>query len=419
MQRGSYCFRNDPAMSDRSIPVISVLAWLRDASWMTPGRARAYARVFLGATLVVVAVRLALAGTGIGADSLGAPIHADFISFWAAGRLALDGRAADAYRVAAHWAVQRAVIKNVGYSAFFYPPVFLLLCAPLAVLPFYGSLAAFLGATVIAYVRVLTRLLPGAGVALLGFPGVAVNLIYGQNGFLTTTLFGAALLALERRRAVLAGFCFGCLCYKPHLGLVVPLALLALGAWRAAFAAAATVLGLVAASVTAFGIGPWQGFLDAMPLARHVQEHGLMQNVAWVSTFRAAVQAGIPFAAAWAMQGAVTLAACVAVVLACRARPASAAGILPLAALLATPFLLAYDLVLLAVPLVWLLRDARATRFLPWEKAALMTGFVLPLLSLFAGFANLPLAPVVMLALLGAVLRRALAGDQLGRRATI
>ncbi len=378
---------------------------LREAAWLHAGRARAYARVFLGAMLLVLGLRVAMAGSGIG--PFGDALHADYISFWAAGRLALAGHAADAYVVDAHWAVQRAVLGPLaGYSAFFYPPVFLLLCVPLALLPFQASLAAFLALTLAAYLRVVTRLLPGSGVAALAFPGVAINLIYGQNGFLTTALFGAALLAQARRRAVLAGLCFGLLCYKPHLGLVVPLALLALGAWRTMLSAAATVLALLAASWAAFGSGAWLGFRAALPFARHVQEHGLVQNVAWVSTFRAAVQAGAPLGVAWALQGVVTLAACVALVVGCRRRPAAVMALLPLAALLATPFLLAYDLVLLALPLAWLLGVAQASGFRAWDKAVMAAAFVLPLFAVFLGFVNIPLGPPVMLALLGVTLRR-------------
>lgn len=47
-----------------------------------------------------------------------------------------------------------------------------------------------------------------------------------QNGFLSAGLFGGALVLLERR-PVLAGALFGLLTYKPHLGLLVPIVLIA------------------------------------------------------------------------------------------------------------------------------------------------------------------------------------------------
>src|ERR1700683_5386970 len=57
-------------------------------------------------------------------------VSADFISFWTAGQLALQGHAADAYRQVPHYIKQFALHRDVSrhYLAFFYPPFFLLPC---------------------------------------------------------------------------------------------------------------------------------------------------------------------------------------------------------------------------------------------------------------------------------------------------
>lgn len=371
------------------------LAWLREARWLDSERLRAYARVFALATAVVLVGRFVMR------------LDADYLSFWAAGRLVLAGRPADAYNVDAHWAVERTEFHHVGYFGFFYPPVFLLLCAPLAILPFYWSLVVFLAGTLLAYLRTMRALLPRAGLALFGFPGVTMTLWYGQNGLLTTALFAGGLTALQRRRPALAGVCFGCLCYKPHLGLAVPLALLAVRQWRAFLAAGVTVVGLAGATTLAFGPGIWRPFLAGTTLARHTLEQGLVQNASWASTFRAVVQAGAGLTAAYAVQAAVSLAVVVALVLACRRRPDAITGLLPAAAVLTTPFLLAYDLALLAVPMAWVVAEARRTGFLPWEKAALGLAYVVPLPMLLGALYGLPLGPPAMLALFAVVLRRA------------
>ncbi len=384
--------------SQRGAPPVP-LAWVREAPWLHGDRARAYALVFavvLGLGVVAVAVaRFALGHS------------ADYLSFWAAGRLALAGQAASAYDVAAHAAIEKARFPATGYYGFFYPPVYLLVCAPLALLPFYPSLVMFLGASLLAYLRVLRRLLPGAWMALFGFPGVAATLLFGQNGLLTTALFGAGLTALARRPA-LAGVCFGCLCYKPHLGLAVPLALVAARQWRAIGGAAATVACLVAASVAAFGLASWRAFLAGTALAHQTLEQGLAVNASWESTFRIVAQAGLGLKAAYAAQAAVSVGALVALAVACRRREGAIVGALPLASLLTTPFLLAYDLALLAVPMAWVVAQARREGgFLPWEKAVLAFAYVAPLLSIVGGRANLPLGPAAMLALFAVVLRRA------------
>ena len=63
------------------------------------------------------------------------------------------------------------------------------------------------------------------------------------------------------RRPVLAGILFGLLTFKPHLGVLIPFALLVLGAWRVIAVAAVTTLLLVAGSVAVFGTEPWQRFV--------------------------------------------------------------------------------------------------------------------------------------------------------------
>jgi alpha-1,2-mannosyltransferase len=90
-------------------------------------------------------------------------------------------------------------------------------------------------------------------------------------------------------------------------------------------------------------------------------------------------------------------------------RAAAEAPAVVCAGLLASPFVLDYDLTLLAVPLVWLLREGQRSGFRPFEKALMALAFLLPLISrVLAGAVGLPLAPLTIAALLGLILRRAL-----------
>jgi hypothetical protein len=81
-------------------------------------------------------------------------------------------------------------------------------------------------------------------------------------------------------------------------------------------------------------------------------------------------------------------------------------AVLVLGGLLATPFLLDYDLVLLALPIAWLAVE-QGELTLPWERVALVTAFFLPLCARpLAEFAGIPATPLVAAALLGLSLRR-------------
>src|SRR5207302_8005780 len=149
---------------------------------------------------------------------------------------------------------------GIEYQFFNYPPVFILLCATLARLPYLVAFVVFEGATLGLYLFVACRILGErsgtALVALCAFPMVFWNIGLGQNGFLTAGLFGMATLLIDRR-PVPAGLLFGALCYKPQFALLLPLALAAGGHWRAFAATAASAAAFVLLSLALFGADTW------------------------------------------------------------------------------------------------------------------------------------------------------------------
>lgn len=337
---------------------------------------------------------------------------ADYISFYAASLMTLDGAPARVYDVAAHEAVQTALFPHSGYSWFFYPPVYLLLCWPLAFASYFVSLGAWLAATFGAYVAMARRMAP-ANVGLAPFivlPGVMMNATHGQNAFLTCALMGAGILCLQKR-PVVAGVMFGALCFKPQIGLLIPVLLIAGGHWRAFIGAAATVVALCLASLAAFGLDTWSAYLALLPQAQRVLEEGAFGHEKFQSVFAMLRIAGASVTASYAAQSIVGLVIAGALAFAARrSRDALACGALLCAgAALVTPFVLRYDLVLHAIPLMWLARDAQRAP-LRWHEAAVALGaFVLPLVPLdFTDATRILVAPFVIAALFGVVLMRVL-----------
>ena len=391
----------------------TILAALRDAEWLNGRRARVYPRLLLAASLGLALIWIGAARGGI--DLAGKPLGTDFLSFFAASALALQGRAADAYDVAAHWAAQKASFgPTVSYSAFFYPPPYLLLCLPLALAPYFVSLIVWLAATGAAYWRVL-RAWAGPrldAAVLLAFPAFLVNAGHGQNGFLSAALIGAGALRLERR-PIVAGLLFGALVYKPQLALMIPIALIASRRWTTFAAAALSAAALCAASCLIWGDSVWRGFFDASPLARAALEHNLVGNEKMQSVFAAVRLLHGPLALAYVAQGLTALAAAAALFWVQRRdfRGPSEAPALVAATLLASPFLLDYDLTLLAFPLSYLAREGFERGFAPFEKSVLVLAYLLPLASrLLAGGLDLPIAAPTIAATLYFVIRRRTAG---------
>mgnify|MGYP000957129241 CR=1 FL=1 len=179
------------------------LGRIRDADWLDAERALAYPRV-IGAVTLLTLLGMALTANGV-VDSRGEPLGADFSNFWSASRLALMGEPAAVYDMARQYAVQRQEFgAQTGFYPFFYPPTYLLICWPLAALPYLSALAVWVAVTGYAYAAVVRRFGDGAlGLApILAFPAVFVTIGHGQNALLTTAILGAAALSLDKRPLV-------------------------------------------------------------------------------------------------------------------------------------------------------------------------------------------------------------------------
>jgi hypothetical protein len=242
----------------------------------------------------------------------------------------------------------------------------------------------------------------------LAYPAVLVNAGHGQNGFLSAALMGAGAFWLERR-PLLAGACLGSLAYKPHLGLMIPIALAISRRWAAFAAAGLTVLAWAALSLALFGLEPWRGFLADSGLARASLEQGLVGDAKMQSAFAAVRLWGGGLTLAYTAQAASAVIAAAGLVWLrrCGARADAQGAAMVAAALLASPFLLDYDLVIAAAPMAWLLRRGSQSGFLDWEKAVLGAAFVLPAAArMLAAEAHVALTPSVIGALFVMVLRR-------------
>jgi len=387
-----------------------MLGWLREARWLTAGRAAA-----LGALLgIVPALYVAAAVLRVVAPP-GPPGPTDFLSFHAASALALAGQPEAAWDPARHAAAQAAVVQ-AGYFAFFYPPIFLLICLPLALLSYPAAYLGWLAATGAACAAVLARYraAPWPAVAALCVlaPAAVQNIANGQNAFLTTALLGAAGLALDRRPA-LAGACLATLAFKPQLGLLVLPALLAARRWRTLAWGVLAGLAWVAASGIVLGWESWRGFLASLPMAMTALEREDIGPAVLQSVFVSLRTLGVPMHAARMAQAAAAAAVILAVALAAARQPGGRAEVAAMAAgaPLATPFVLTYDMTLLLLPAIWLTAEGRRTGFLPWEKLGIAAVLLAPVATILAwqglGVSAGPLAPGLTLLL---VLRRAGAG---------
>ena len=391
---------------------------LRSGDWLTDARMRGY-------SLILLAIcTLALVGWIAASDGLidrnSKPIGTDFSNVYAAGTLIWQGRPAEAYEPARQHAAEKAVFggREVPFYGWLYPPFFFVVAFLVASLPYAWGLAIWLAASLAAYLVAMRAIVPRPETLLIAaaFPAVFINIGHGQNGFLTAALLGGALHWLDRR-PWLAGVLIGLLAYKPQFGVLIPVALLAGGRWNTIGAAAATVAALVAVSFVTLGGGVWHAFADSMTFTQTVVlEQG---GIGWdkiQSAFSAMRMWGAGVRTAYAIQIALALmlAASLAWLWQSTALFELKASALATASLLATPYVLDYDLVVLAVAIVFFVRHGMNRGFHDYEISLLAAAWVMPLLSrAIAGVTGIPLGLLALLALYVFIVQRAVR-DRLG-----
>ena len=342
-------------------------------------------------------------------DAAGRPIPADFVAIWSAGRLALKGAALSAYNGSLQHAAEVVAVGHdfPGYYGWPYPSSFLFVAAALASLP-YAWAFALLGIASLALhglsVAAISRRFAGMIVAFAAPWALACALV-GQNGFLTAGLIGFILLTLDERPA-LSGLLLGLLTYKPHFGLLFPLVLVVSGRWRVFAWAAAGTLGLAGLSVLVFGADTFAAFFHGLPqtTATLVTNGGVGWNKLQ-SVYGLARSLGASNAAGWAAQGVMSLACVMAVAVVWRGRAPTAlkAASLAVAAVLATPYVFAYDLPVLAVAAAFLYRHRGFDR-LDYLALVVAAESLIPL-----PFVNVSTGLVASLAIAAAVGRRLIA----------
>jgi hypothetical protein len=338
-------------------------------------------------------------------------VPSDFVNVWAAGRLVLSGHPAAAYDWPTHKLIEEAAIGHAfdGYFGWHYPPTFLFVAAGLALVSYAAAYALWVFGTFPAYLVAIRAVVGDRTGYLLAaaFPAVLANFIVGQNGFLTAGLIGGALVLLERR-PIAAGVLLGLLTYKPHLGLLFPIALIAGGYWRALFSAAIVAAAMAAAAFVAFGADTWAAFVANIGHTSHAFLSAGWADFSKLQTAFGLIRAlGGSEMLAWVVQVVVALTAAVAVAMLWRSRAAYEikAAALGAGAMLATPYLYMYDLVALAVPLAFLFRLGRARGFLPQEAAGI--GLACLLILIFP-FVKAPVGFAAVLVVTALIARRAL-----------
>lgn len=290
----------------------------------------------------------------------GQPSETDYLTLWAAGKLAAQGNAPAAYDWEKHYHAQAEGLGRLPptLGPIAYPPTFLLVMAPFGTLPYQTSYLLFGLLTLALYATVNAAILgrPEGAIWMTATVATVVCFWLGQNGLLTAALLGLGLLLIPSR-PILAGAALGILSYKPHFGLLIPFALAAAGYWRSFAAAAVTAVLFALASLILLGADTWIAALDGMSRFSEFMLYTYKTPERLQSVFGALRALGVPVSPALAIQAVLTLALIATVVLVWRSTAPFKlkAALLAAATVMPTPYLFIYDLTVLTIAQAFIL----------------------------------------------------------------
>ncbi|MEH6811942.1 MAG: glycosyltransferase family 87 protein [Motiliproteus sp.] len=347
--------------------------------------------------------------------SRGQIVGRDFLNSWTAAKLAGGAAFNDIYDPAL---LRTHSPDNVNESGvifnFAYPPHVLTLLLPFRNLGYHSALVVWSVLCVALYIFAATL---GSGrynrVWLLTLaPTTFLNLSFGQNGLLTGALLVGGLRALDQYPR-LSGVLFGLLSIKPHLGILIPFALIAGKHWQALFWASLSTLGCFAASVLILGPDAWQAWFQNAPwvYAREYLERGtglavMMQVSPFISTRLLVGDLEV----SWIIQiitGLIALAAVVAVFTKSK-DPVLKLAVLVVATYLVSPYMHNYDMAALSVAIVLLVERGLTKGFVKAEQTILIIAWLTPFFAMSSASSGFAYAPVITMALLLVQCRKAL-----------
>lgn len=325
---------------------------------------------------------LAVVGNGRSSGTLGV----DFGVFHAGGTLISDEGYQAAYDTG-HFSeffidsYFPALAQSETVSHFISTPVFGFFSQALAAFPFAPALLVWTVLSFLALVPACQMLqLPRWTPVLFAIsPMMAFNTSLGQTGSFVLLLFAALHIAHRQERVVGAGLLGGLMILKPPLAFGYGIMwLLNPRRYRVSIAVAGATGVVLSIPTVAGGLAPWEGFVGAM-LERTAAESGWSQQSASVSEFVKLLSPGAPSGvtvASWILGFLVAA----GIVQAAKRRFPGDGEILSAAAAIATvvasPHLLVYDSLVLAIPIAVAYRRGVLTHDRAGLLASLIVGSI-------------------------------------------
>ena len=344
-----------------------------------------------------------------------APIGIDFGVYYTAGEMALNGQAAELYNYDIfHFELQKVLQREIPQLlGWVYPPSYLPVIVLFALIPYYISLGLWALLTLSLAIYAASLLLPKykyIAWLLCGFPGVLMNLRWGQNAFLNTALIGFGLYYLDRK-PVLAGLMFGLLTYKPQMAFFPILLLLLTKNWKVLIWSGLAAIANIALSVMMFGLTPWYNFLNTF-----LSSTNALLDTMWIGTsaIQPTTYSVLRFLGAEHLTIQFTLGIIAMIVIFVSTwvwrktdRLTLRGAVMVLGIFLTVPYYMQYDLMILSIPLILLSYDCILYGYRTYEIAIVTSLWFMPLINWpLVMFTKIQICPFIIFAVLVMVILR-------------
>ncbi len=186
--------------------------------------------------VLAILMALVLSGAWVAFSATFTLDAGDFPAFYTGALMARHGDFRRLHDEGLQAQIQKPLVTRPYPVYFVRPHVYAAFLAPLALLPIREAFVAFIllsSAVLIGFWYWAYRRFGADAVGLLAlFPVAIITFAFGQDVVLFLGLFVLSYFLFEQDRPMLSGFVLGLVFIKPHLMLLIPIALLVQRKWR-------------------------------------------------------------------------------------------------------------------------------------------------------------------------------------------
>jgi hypothetical protein len=209
---------------------------------------------------------------------LGNPTESDFRHYYLAAQIGLQHGWSHIYDLGLQRPLFLAEFPGWDFQPFANPPPMAWLTVPFVALP-YRPAAYLWGALMFACLVVASQLIASGGrLSRLASFAAVLALWPAEQGIAVANVAAAVALAvvaawwlLRQNHQVLAGIVLGTIVLKPHLGILLPVALLFCGRWRTVLSAGLIATALATLSVISLGPAGLHQYKDVLTLVANLK----------------------------------------------------------------------------------------------------------------------------------------------------